>query len=78
MPLSKLIVQMYGVILEVGLWFLLLGALVGGWQANGFIGAITTLIGVAILASVVFGAFLVLNEIRDRVKAIELRQSNSG
>ena len=78
MPLSKLIVKMYGVILEVGLWVLLLAALVGGWQANGFLGAIGALVIVAVLASVLFGAFLVINEIRDRVKAIDERQAGAS
>ena len=77
MPLSKLIVQIYGVILEVGLWLALLGAIIGGWQANGFIGAVGMLIATAVIAAVFVGAFLVLNDIRDRVKAIEARQARS-
>lgn len=77
MPLSKIIVKLYAVIIEVGLWLVLLGSLIGGWQANGFVGAITTLIGASILAAVFFGAFLVINEIRDRLVAIERYKASS-
>jgi len=73
MPLSKIIVKMYAVIIEVALWLVALVALVGGWQANGFIGAIGALIGATIFAAVLFGAFLVLEDIRTRVRAIEQR-----
>ena len=34
--LTKIVVKLYAVILEVGLWLLLLVGSVGGWQANGF------------------------------------------
>ncbi len=76
MPLSKFIVQIYGVILEVGLWLTLLTAFVGGWRANGLIGALGLTLITAVLAAVFAGAFLDLNEIRDRVKAIETAQAS--
>ena len=76
MPLSKFIVQIYGVILAVGLWLTLLTAFVGGWRANGLIGALGLTLITAVLAAVFAGAFLVLNEIRDRVKAIETAQAS--
>lgn len=69
--LSKLVVNIYTVLLEIGLWLLLLAGLIGGWQAQGIVGAIGGLIGAAIFGAVFFGAFLVLNDIRARVKAIE-------
>lgn len=72
--LSKLVVNMYTVLLEIGLWFLLLGGAFSGWQAQGIGGAIVGLIGAAIFGAVFFGAFLVLNDIRATVKAIEERQ----
>jgi len=71
--LSKIVVNIYTVLLEICLWLLLLGGLIGGWQAGGFLGAIGGLIGAAIFGAVFFGAFLVLNDIRARVKAIEER-----
>jgi len=72
--LSKIVVNIYTVLLEIGLWLLLLGGLIGGWQAKGVLGAIGGLIGAAIFGAVFFGAFLVLNDIRARVKAIEERK----
>jgi len=74
MFLSKMVVDLYTVLLEVGLWFLLIGGFIGGWQAGGFLGAIGGLIGTAIFGAVFFGAFLVLNDIRTRVKAIQEKQ----
>jgi len=69
--LSKIVVNIYTILLEIGLWLLLIGGLLGGWQAGGFFGAIGGLIGSAIFGAVFFGAFLVLNDIRGRVKSIE-------
>jgi hypothetical protein len=71
--LSKIVVNIYTVLLEIGLWLLLLGGLIGGWQAQGFLGAIFGLVSAAIFGAIFFGAFLVLNDIRSRVKAIEER-----
>jgi hypothetical protein len=71
--LSKLVVRLYTALLEVGLWLLLITALIGGWQINGFLGAIGSVIGAAVFGAIFFGAFLVLNDIRTRVKTIEER-----
>ncbi len=73
MPLSRIVVKIYPLITEVALWFALLGGLIMGWKAGGFFGAIGTLITVTILAAVFFGAFLVINEIRDDLKVIKNR-----
>ena len=72
--LSKIVVNLYTVLLEIGLWLILLIGLVSGWQAKGFIGAVGGIIGAAIFGAVFFGAFLVLDDIRNKVKAIESRQ----
>jgi len=72
--LSKIVVNLYTVLLEIGLWLVLLIGLVSGWQAKGFIGAVGGIIGAAIFGAVFFGAFLVLDDIRNKVKAIESRQ----
>lgn len=74
MVLSKLVVNIYTVLLEVGLWFMLVIGLIGGWAYHGFLGAVFGLITAAISGAVVFGAFLVLADIRNRLKAIEARQ----
>ena len=60
MPRSRLIVLFYGAILAMDLWLILLSAIIGGSQANGFIGAVDGLIVSALIASVFVGAFLVL------------------
>jgi len=72
--LSKIVVDLYSVLLEIGLWLVLLSGIIGGWQANGFFGAIVGFIVAAIFGAVFFGAFLVLADIRNRVKAIESKK----
>jgi len=74
MMLSKIVVKLYTVLLEIGLWLILLVGLIGGWQANGFLGALGGLIGAAIFGAVFFGAFLVLDDIRNTVRSIESRK----
>ena len=74
MMLSKLVISLYTTLLEIGLWLLLLAVLVGGWQGGGFFGAVGGLIGAGIFGAVFFGAFLVLNDIRKSVNAIESRK----
>jgi len=69
--LSKIVVNLYTVILEIGLWLILLVGVIGGWQAKGFIGAIGGIIGATVFGAVFFGAFLILDDIRKRVKVIE-------
>ena len=72
--LSKLVVNLYSVLLEVSLWLILLVGLVAGWEKGGFIGAVGGAIGAGVFGAVVFGAFLVLDDIRKKVKAIESRE----
>ena len=72
--LSKIIVGAWSTLIEISLWLLLLGALIGGWSAGGFMGAIGGLIGAFIFGSMFLGAFLVLDDIRKSVKAIENRK----
>lgn len=76
MLLSKVVVSIYEVLLEIGLWLLLIGGFIGGWQTGGFLGAIGGLIGSAIFGAVFFGAFIVLNDIRARVKIIQEKQQS--
>jgi hypothetical protein len=42
--LSKIVVNLYTVLLEIGLWLLLIVGFTVGWQAQGFAGAIGGLI----------------------------------
>jgi hypothetical protein len=73
--LSKIVVKIYTILLEIGLWLILLGGVIGGWQASGFFGAVAGMVVAAVFGAIVFGAFLVLDDIRHRVKAIEERKS---
>jgi ABC-type multidrug transport system permease subunit len=71
--LSKLVINLYTALLEIGLWLMLVMGFIGGWASGGFFGALFGLIASAIFGAVFFGAFLVLNDIRARVKVIEDR-----
>lgn len=72
--LSKFIVETYGLLIEVSLWLLLAVAIIGGWQSGGFFGAIMGLIGAFIFGAMFIGAFLILEDIRKTVKAIEQKK----
>ncbi len=79
--LSRFVVEIYSLLLELGLWVLLAAGAIGGWQvaseegiAAALFGAVGGFFMAAIVGAVFFGAFLVLNDIRERVKAIEARK----
>lgn len=74
MILSKIVVKVYAVLLEVALWLILITGFIGGWAAKGVFGAILGAIFAAIFGAVLFGAFLVLNDIRDAVRSIETKK----
>ena len=69
--LSKFIVTSYATLLEVALWLILLVSIVVGWNLGGFWGVLGGLIIWFIVAVTFFGAFLVLSDIRQSVRAIE-------
>lgn len=71
--LSKLIVESYAKLIEISLWLLMLVAFFGGWEMNGLFGAVVSLVVAFILGTMFLGAFLVLEDIRKSVKAIEDR-----
>jgi len=73
--LSKMIVSSYEMLIEISLWLFLLIALIGGWMAKGFIGAIIGSLLGFVFAVMFFGAFLVLSDIRKSVRAIEERRT---
>jgi hypothetical protein len=73
--LTKLIVSAYATLIEISLWIFLLISLVAGWQfGDGFVGAIIGLIIGFVVGVMFFGAFLILEDIRKSVKAIEARK----
>ena len=77
MMLSKFIVSSYKTVIEIALWLSLLVFIAGGWagastaEFNSILGATAGAVLWFILAVVFFGAFLVLGDIRERVKSIE-------
>jgi hypothetical protein len=70
----KIVVNLHGILLGVGLWLLLIGGFIRGWQGGGFFFAILSRIAAAVFGAIFPGAFLVLNHIRARVKAIAEQQ----
>lgn len=77
MPLSKIIVSFYGLFLEIAIWLILIGSFIGGWSTYGFGAAIGALISASIFCVVVFGALLVLVDIRRSLKIIEERKMSN-
>lgn len=74
--LSKIIVTWYSVLIEVALWLFLVTCLVVGWNyGEGFKGAMIGLITGFLVAVMVFGAFLVLIDIRKAVREINTNQT---
>lgn len=70
--LSKIIVSSYAVFIEISLWLSLLLLVIGGWHfLSGFAGAIIGLAIWFVISAVFFGAFLILEDIREIVKRIE-------
>ena len=75
MFMSKMIVKWLEWIIEIGIWLTLVGAFLAGWSyGNGFFGglfsAITATVGAGIFSALVFGAFIVLLDIRTGVNNI--------
>jgi hypothetical protein len=73
---SKIIVKWLEWIIEIGIGLTLLAALFAGWnQGTGFIGslfsAIVAVIFAGIFCALIFGAFIVLMDIRSCVQRIE-------
>ena len=74
--LKNLLVNSYGILIEISLWLLLLFSIIGGAMAAGIQGAIAGLLG-AFLFAVLFAApFLLIEDIRDKVKRIEQSKSS--
>jgi hypothetical protein len=79
MILSKLVVKWLEYIIEIGLWASLVGAFVAGIKVgDGLIGSlfsgIVFTIGAGIFCALVFGFFIVLNDIRNMLQqALESR-----
>ena len=69
--LSKLVVRLYSILLEIALWLMLIAGAVIGFEARGFVGGLIGLVIAAIFGAVLLGAFLVLDDIRKKVNAIE-------
>jgi hypothetical protein len=71
--LTRFIVGSYAMLIEVALWVSLISAFIAGWRFNGFVGAILALLLGGVLATMFFGAFLILEDIRKSIRIIEQR-----
>lgn len=69
--LTKLIVTLFGGLIEVILWLILLGAVIAGWMENSFLGAVAALAGAFVFEIIVFGFLLILIDIRNAVQKLE-------
>lgn len=78
MMLSKLIVSSYQMLLEISMWLTLAACAVAGWYlGDGVLAALVGLIAGFVIIVVIFGAFLILGDIRQSVRAIEKVKANS-
>ncbi len=74
--LTKLIITVFTGMLEIMLWLILIGAVVGGWMAmNGPIGAVVGLVVGFIFELGFFGVILLMIDIRNSVKSIEEKKA---
>lgn len=79
MFLSKHVVRLYSLLLEISLWFTLIIGFVGGWGAYGFMGAIGGLIVAALFGATFFGAFLVFDDMRRNVqRLVDMQKLKEG
>ena len=69
--LSRIIVSSFQALIELSIWLVLIGGLVGGWQSKGLLGALFGLLSSFVFCIVVFGAFLILADIHKTVRSIE-------
>ena len=74
--LSKIIVDSYKLFIEISLWLSLAVFFFGGAQAKGISGAIIGLILWFVFAVTFFGIFLVVTDIREKVKSIEASKNS--
>lgn len=79
MFLSKHVVRLYSLLLEISLWFTLIIGFVGGWGTYGFMGAIVGLIVAALFGATFFGAFLVFDDMRRNVqRLVDMQKLKDG
>jgi len=64
-------------LLEVSIWVILVGSFIGGWASKGFGTAIVALLMAFVFCVVFFGAFFVLIDIRQSLRAIEDKQKST-
>ncbi len=72
--LTKFIVNAYQPIIEVMLWITLIAAVIAGFSFAWW-GPIVTILIWTIFSSTFIGGFLIINDIRERVKNIEKMNS---
>ena len=69
--LKKLLINSYGILIEVSLWLLFVIALVGGYMMNEVTGAIICLILAFLFSVLIVAPFLLIEDIRNSVRRIE-------
>jgi hypothetical protein len=74
--LTRFIVSSYAMLIEVSLWGFLFGSVIAGWIFGKFMGAILGLVVGGVVAVMLFGAFLILEDIRKSTRAIEQRNKS--
>lgn len=82
MILSKLIVKWLEWIVEIGIWICLIGAFVAGVKLGdgaigGLFSGIVMLVCAGVFCAIVFGFFILLNDIRNMLKAEIERRAGS-
>ena len=85
--LTRIVVKIYGALLEISLWFLLIVGLVAGYNFGfysfydygmAYIFAVVGGILALVVAAVLVGAFLVLEDIRKSVRRLEKHIAGEG
>lgn len=69
--LSDFIAKSYKSVIEIALWLSLLAALFGGGNVGGFWGLITAFVVWVVVASVIFGFFVTVIDIKNSLSKIE-------
>jgi len=80
MIMSKIIVKWLEWIIEIGIWLTLITAFASGWAYGdglfgGLLSAIFATVFAGVFCALIFGAFIVLMDIRSTVLRIDARES---
>lgn len=68
--LSKIIVRFFPILMELGIWVILISAFIVGWQVSGLGVALLALIGAFFFCVMIFGALLAVLDIQKKVASL--------